>query len=179
MKTGKKIYDKLRKEYSDEEIVESFVFNETLPPYEQKQVNDEFRKIRLALLHNMTPKQILVSQLMQMKLLLQEYFKKENFESTFSFSNQLKIYIKITTRSNKEIAGNLNIHPTKLSRILNQKEFPNVDLMYRLEEHSDGELPAYYWWRLHSRELENNIKTDLQKKITEAGKVNGNLQIRA
>ena len=70
-------------------------------------------------------------------------------------------------------------HPTKLSRILNEKENPNIELMYRLGKHSDGELPVHYWWRLFSRQLENKIKTDLEKKLDEASKVKGHLDIRA
>ena len=51
--------------------------------------------------------------------------------------------------------------------------------MYRLEKHSDGELPAHYWWRLYSRELENQIRTDLDKKMKEGDKVSDYLEIRA
>ena len=51
--------------------------------------------------------------------------------------------------------------------------------MYRLEEHSGGELPAFYWWRLYSKELEHKIRTDLEKKLEEAKKVKGSLPVRA
>ena len=79
----------------------------------------------------------------------------------------------------RAIADNLNIHPTKLSRLINGKENPNIELMYRLEEHSGGELPAFYWWRLHAKELEHKIRTDLEKKLEEAKKVKNALHIRA
>ena len=179
MKTSNEIYQELSKKYTDEEIVEGFVFNETLSVSEQKEVNEEFLKIRLERLKSMTPHEILVSNLIQMKILIKQYLHGNKYKEEFSFSSQLKRYIKITQRSNKEIASNLNIHPTQLSRIINRKESPNVELMYRLEKHSDGELPAHHWWRLYSRELEYNIKTDLQKKLQEADKVREMLQISA
>ena len=178
MKTNKEIYEELSKQYSDEELVESVYISEDLSPEEQKKVDEEFRKIRLERLKNMTPRDILLSNLLQMKYRMEDYFRQPAFMSVFSFANQLRYYIKISKRSNKEIASNLDIHPTKLSRILNGKENPNVELMYRLEEHSEGELPAYYWWRLFSRELENEIKTDLNAKLTEAQKVKHGLEIR-
>ena len=101
-------------------------------------------------LKNMDESDILTANLIKIKLRIKDYFKRSKFEEKFSFSNQLKEYIKITKRSNKEIAENLNIHQTKLSRIINGKENPNIELMYRLEEHSSGELPAFYWWRLYN-----------------------------
>ncbi len=179
MKKSEKIYRELSKKYTDEEIVESFVFNETLDTEEQKKAEEEFRKIRMERLKNMSESDILSANLIKIKLRIKDYFKRSKFEDRFSFSNQLKEYIKITKRSNKEIAENLNIHPTKLSRIINDKENPNIELMYRLEEHSSGELPAFYWWRLYSKELEYKIRTDLEKKLEEAKKVKGALQVRA
>ena len=179
MKKSEKIYKELSEKYTDEEIAESFVFNEDLNPEEQKKVDEEFRRIRMERLKNMSESDILTANLIKIKLRIKDYFKRSKFEEKFSFSNQLKEYIKITKRSNKEIAENLNIHQTKLSRVINGKENPNVELMYRLEEHSGVELPAFYWWRLYSKELEHKIRTDLEKKLEEAKKVKGSLPVRA
>ena len=179
MKKSEKIYKELSEKYTDEEIAESFVFNEDLNPEEQRKVEEEFRRIRMERLKNMSESDILTANLIKIKLRIKDYFKRSKFEEKFSFSNQLKEYIKITKRSNKEIAENLNIHQTKLSRVINGKENPNVELMYRLEEHSGGELPAFYWWRLYSKELEHKIRTDLEKKLEEAKKVKGSLPVRA
>ena len=133
-----------------------------MEPEEQKKADAEFLRIRLERLKNMSVQEILVSRILQMKFLMKAYFREEKFDPNFSFANQLKAYINITNRSNKEIAENLDIHPTKLSRVLNGKENPNIELMYRLGKHSDEEIPAYYWWRLFARQLENKIKTDLE-----------------
>lgn len=69
-----KIYKKLRKRYTDEEIVESVFFNEVLSPQEQKEVDEEFRKIRLERLNSMTLREKLIGNMMQMKLLMRRYF---------------------------------------------------------------------------------------------------------
>ena len=179
MKKNKEIYKELSKKYSDEELVEGFVFNETLGDKEQKEAEAEFRRLRAERLKNMSSQEILVSKILQMKYLLRAYFKSDKYDPNFSFANQLKRYIEITNKNNKEIAENLDIHPTKLSRILNEKENPNIELMYRLEVHSDGEIPSHYWWRIYSRQYENKIKKDMEKKIDEAKKVTGQLNVRA
>lgn len=172
------VYRKLREQYTDEEIADSVLFNEELSAKEQREVDEEFRKIRLERLSSMTAKDKLVGDMVQMKILIKKYFRQESYDERYSFANQLKVYIKLTNRSNKEIAENLDIHPTKLSRIINGRDNPNIELMYRLEKHSDGQLPAYYWWRLHARELEYQIRTDLEKKLNEASKVTNYLEIR-
>jgi len=51
--------------------------------------------------------------------------------------------------------------------------------MYRLEKHSNEELPAHHWWRLYAIESEHVIRTDLQKKIDEGKKVSNVLKISA
>ncbi len=179
MNNSEKIYKKLSKTYTDEEIVESFFFNETLSEEEQKAVNEEFRKLRLARLKQMTPQQILLGNLMQMKILMQDYFKTSKYDPAFSFANQLKHYIKLIGINSKTFSADIGIHPTKLSRIIHEKESPNIELMYRLEKHSDGEFPAFYWWRLHARKLEYLIKTDLEKKLQESSKVSNPLNLSA
>jgi len=180
MSKSEKIYKKLSKIYSDEEIVESFVFNDdNLSEEEQIKADKEFREMRLSQLKNMTESEILFGKLMKMKLRIKNYLSENRFLVEFKFSNQLKLYSKIINRTNKDFAEDLGLHQTKLSRIINGRENPNVDLMYRLEEHSSGEIPAHHWWRIYSLELEHKIRTDLEKKIEESKKVKNRILIKA
>ena len=177
MKTNKEIFEELSRQYTEEELVESIHLNEELSPGEQKQANEEFLRLRLERLKQASPQEKLLSKLLQMKYLMQAYFRIEKFDPAFSFSKQLKQYVNISERSNKEIAGHLSVHPTKLSRLLNGKENPNIEFMYRLEKHSGGELPAHYWWRLFAREFEYEIKMDLETKLEEAEQVKQSLEL--
>ena len=38
----------------------------------------------------------------------------------------------------KELASNLSIYETKFSRLVNGKENPSLNILYRLENHSNG-----------------------------------------
>ena len=180
MSKSEEIYKKLRKLYSDEEIVENFVFNDdSLSEEEQKKADKEFRELRLRQLKNMTESEILFGRLMKMKLRIKSYLSGNTFSEEYKFSSQLKLYSNIINRTNKEFAEDLAIHQTKLSRILNGRENPNIDLMYRLEEHSSGEIPAHHWWRIYSLELEHKIRTDLEMKIEESKKVKNQIVLKA
>lgn len=179
MKKSEDVYKELSKSYTDEEIVDSFVFSVELSKKEQAEANEEFLKLRFERLNSMSNEERVNMNLFAQKLKIRKYFDQSKYQEDFSFSNQLRKYIEITGRKNEVIAKNLGIHKTKLSRIINERDNPNIDLMYRLEEHSGGELPAFYWWRLYARGLEHKIRTDYNKKKEQAGKVENPIKERA
>ena len=114
-----------------------------------------------------------------MKLLIRDYLERMGFEKDFSFANQLAQYIRILGRSHKNIADEIDLHPTKLSRLLNDRENPNIDLIYRLEKHGGNIIPAIYWWKLYTKRLEEEIKTDEERRKIESERVKNNLKFRA
>ena len=179
MSNYEKVYKELRKQFSDEEIVERYVFPDDLSEQEKKEIEEEFRELRLKSLKERTEGQRLLAELMRMKLLIRDYLERSGFEEGYSFYNQLEQYIKILGRRKKDFANEIDLHPTKLSRLLNNRENPNVELAYRLEKHCGNVIPAIYWWRLHSKRLEEEIKTDEKKRKIESSKVKNNLKFRA
>ncbi len=126
-----------------------------------------------------TEEQRLLSALMRMKLLMSDYFERSGFEVEFSFSKQLEQYIKILGRSHKAFAAEIDLHPTKLSRLLNDRENPNVELVYRLEIHCGHIIPAICWWKLYAKRIEDDVRTDHEKRKIESKKVRNQLRFRA
>jgi len=179
MKKYEKIYKELSKQFSDEEIVERYVIPEDISEAEKESLELEFKKLRLKSLKTRSEEQRILGELMRMKLLMKDYLVKSYYDEDFSFSNQLEQYIKILDRSKKDFANEIGLHPTKLSRLLNDRENPNIELMYRLEKHCGNVIPAIYWWKLHSKKLENVIKTDEKKRKNEGRKVKNSLKFRA
>lgn len=171
-------YEDLRKKYSDEEIAESFVFRSTMNAAEQAEADQEFRKIRFELLKNMSDEQVLHGELLRTKYLMKDYFNQDLFLEEYSFSNQLRKYISLLNRNMADFASDVGIHKTTLSRILNDRENPNIDLMYRLEQHSGKMIPATYWYKLHSRKLEEEIKRNDEKRTEEYKKVKNELKFK-
>lgn len=175
MNKNEPTYESVSKYLSDEEIVESYVFRSTMTVAEKEAAEAEFRKLRFEQLKNMSDEQRLKGELFRMQLLMDDYFKQTAYIETFSFANQLKAYIDLLKKTHTSFAKDIGIHKTKLSRILNNKEKPNIELMYRLERHSGKMLPAIYWFRLHTKQLENRIKKDEEKRLEEYGKVRNEL----
>jgi plasmid maintenance system antidote protein VapI len=179
MNKQESIYTRLRQQFSDEEIVEGYVFSDDLSVEEKNSIEEEFRQLRLAALKDRTEEQRLLSALMRMKLLIQDYLKRSDFEKQFLFSKQLEQYIRLIERSQKDFAIEIDLHPTKLSRILNNREKPNIELTYRLEKHCGDIIPAIYWWKLHAKQLEEVIRTDKDLRQIEGNKVKNKLKFRA
>jgi plasmid maintenance system antidote protein VapI len=171
MKNREEVYQELRKEYTDEELADSYIFSVDLPVAEKQAVQEEFVRLRMEHRKNRTPQEKMKSDLFVLKLRMKSYFEKNSYDKEFKFSVQLRNYIQIINRSHIEVAKNLGIHKTKLSRLVNGRDRPNIELMYRLEAHSSQEIPASYWWKLYARELEYTILTDDNKRRVEASKV--------
>ena len=179
MSKYEKIYQQLREEFSEEEIAAGYIFPDDLDQKEKEEIEAEFKKLRLKALRERTEEQRLLSELMRMKLLMRDYFERGGFEEAFSFSKQLELYIKILGRNQKAFAAEIDLHPTKLSRLLNNRENPNVELTYRLEVHGGNIIPALYWWKLHAKRIEEDVRTDKERRKIESEKVRNRLRFRA
>lgn len=171
MKNNEDIYRELSKQFTDQEIVEGYVFPADLEGQEKEAIEAEFRALRLKALKESTEEQRLLSALMRMKLLIKDYLEQGDFEKEFSFAQQLEQYIKLIGRSQKDFSAEIDLHPTKLSRILNGRDNPNNELVYRLEKHCGNVIPAIYWWKLYAKQLEEEIKTDELLRNIEWGKL--------
>ena len=69
---------KLNEKYTDKELAESFVFRDDLSAEEKKQSDADLREIRNNLRSKVTPKQMLLSRLLQLKYQIEDYLKNPN-----------------------------------------------------------------------------------------------------
>lgn len=77
MKKYEKIYKRLRKTYSDEEIADSMIIPVDLTESEKEKANEELRVFRLKLIREQTEEQRVFSELMRFKYLMEDYVKEE------------------------------------------------------------------------------------------------------
>lgn len=164
-------YEDLSKIYTDEEIVDSMVLRSTLTEEERKIAHKEFLRIRMERLKNMSESDIILSNLMRMKIQIENYIENDEYDSRFDFSNQLIEYLSITKRSQKVFSQEIDIHTAQLNRIMRGKENPNVDLLYRIEKHSNGILNARKLYRLHTMKLESEMVNDEEKRRVQYDRV--------
>lgn len=179
MKKYEKIYKRLRKTYSDEEIADSMLIPADLTEAEKKKANKELMEFRLKLIREQTEEQRIFSELMRFKYLMEDYVNKETYTEEKNFGKQLEEYVRILKRTKKKISEDLGVHYTRLSRIINGREEPNIELTFRLEKHSGELIPALLWWKLITKKQEYYIKIDKQTRKKEGAKVKNAIEFRA
>lgn len=177
MKKYEKIYNELRKEMNDEEIAESMLIPADMTPEEREKSDEELRAFRMKLLRERTEEQRIVSDLMRLKFQIEDYIKSEDYSSERSFGKVLEEYLLILRRTKKSLSEDLNIHYSRLSRIINDKEDPSRNLIFRLEEHSGKIISALLWWKLVNKKHEYQINSDIENRAKE--KLNVKNAIRA
>lgn len=170
-----KIFKELQKTLTMEEIAEGYMIPRVLSPEERKKGDEEFLKIRLEMRKNRTKEQILRSEMMRLKINIEDYLKGTVYKKSFSFGYLLNRYIQILEKKKDDFAKDIDINVNQLNRVINEKEVPEIGIMYRLEKHSNGRIPALYWWKILAREIENTIDKNEAKRQEESKKVSNAL----
>jgi len=152
---------------------------ETLSEEEEQQVNEEIAAFRVKLLKERTEEDRLLAELMKLRILMKEYIENEPYSEGHDFGDYLADYVRILQKPKKEIAGDLDIHFTQFSRIVNNREKPNIEFLYRLEEHGGRLIPAVFWWKLLVKRQEHELTTNETARAAEAARVKNSLKFRA
>lgn len=171
MEDYSKIYEELKNRYTDEEIADSMLIPLQLSDEEQKEANEEFIKLRMKHRREMSEKDRLLSGLLSMKYQILEYLRGDRFDSSKTFGKTVKRYLKVVNKTQKDLSDDIDIHPSRLNRIINGKERIGKSIAYRLEEHSGDIIPAIFWWKLMQREIEEEIKTERKVREEEKNRV--------
>ncbi|MCB0836571.1 MAG: hypothetical protein KDD63_25445 [Bacteroidetes bacterium] len=173
------IYKKLSKKYSPEELVEGYVFPVELSEEEESKLREEILLVRQEKLRQNSDQERMFAELVRLKLQITDYIKAPYFDPNLHFGSFLTEYLNVIRRSQKEFASDIAIHPSRLNRLLHDKEDPNIELTYRLEKHSGGTIPAILWWKLLIKKQEYLLKIDSSTRKKEEKKVKNDLRLSA
>ncbi|MFK7978889.1 MAG: helix-turn-helix domain-containing protein [Saprospiraceae bacterium] len=163
MSEKEKIYKSLQKEYTLAELADAVILSDASTKMEE----EEFVKLRLARRNTLSEKEQLFSSLLSLKYEMKFYLNKTKFEPKNNFGIYLKKYLKIVRRTQKKLAEEIDIHPSRLSRIIKGKERVGKSLVYRLESHSGDLIPAIFWWKIFQKEVEQEIVNAIKEREIE------------
>lgn len=171
-----KIYQKLREEYSDEEIVDSMLIPADLTDEEEQKLAEEMRIIRFQKLEETTEEDRIVANVMKLRFEIERYTKNDLFSRQKTFGKYVQKYLEVIKRDAKKLAENLSIEHTILTEILEEKREPSIELIFRLDKHSGNLIRTELWWKLIvKKQLFLMSKDDETRKIEE-GKVTNYLR---
>jgi hypothetical protein len=163
--------NKLKDKYTEKELAESFVFRNKLTPTQKAESNLQMSSMRKAMLSSVTPNQVLLSRLLQLKFQIEDYLDNQTYDEKRSFGFYLRTYLNFLNKKNKEFAEDIDIAETELSQLLNQHRKPSEKIFIRLEIHSNKIIPAITWFKLSEKEKEHEILTDNSLRIREQNHV--------
>lgn len=170
------IYKKLLKQYTPEELAESFVFPVKYTARQQEQANRDLAAARKKSQAAMTEDIKIELDLLQLRFQLESYLK-EDYNPALNFGHFLDRYLKILNKKKKDFAAEIQIHETLLSHLISNRREPNNSIMIRLELHSNKIIPAIDWYKLAEKEKEHQIITDNSLREKESPFVTHNLQL--
>lgn len=147
-----KTYKELSKKYTQKEIAESFVFPPTKNKKEREAMLSELSQLRKQAASKQTPKEKMISLLLQLRFLIEDHLNKASFDEKLHFGHFLKEYIDRLEKKNKEFAAEIDVDPTELSQVINRHRKPTDKLIYRLDIHSNKNFPATLWFRILEKE---------------------------
>lgn len=174
------IYAKIKNTLTDEEITESFIFSvETKNPEQAKQEQTEFLRLRMERLNDMPIHEKQRWELYGMQIRIEKYLQAAKFDPKFSFANQLQEYINVTRQQREIFAEDISLEEITLNNLLDEKEQPSIELLYRLEKHSQNKITAQNWWRLYALQLEHEIEKNSELRKVEAKKVKNTISLVA
>ncbi len=125
---------------------------------EDKKAADKLLSIeRFKRLNQLSDASRIYAGLLKLKYEIEDYLTLETFDRGHTFDSYLKKYVQIFNLKRKALAEDLSIHETKFSRIINGKEDPGLNILYRIEGHSNGVLKAELLWKLVMRKMEFEI----------------------
>ena len=146
--------------YTKEEMVDSFVFENNLSISEIEEAANELQNAREKNKKQLTEKQQLLAKVMQLRFLMEDYISSNSYVQEKSFSSFLKKYITINYTNSKNFADDIQITETELNSFINKSSIPSKKIIVRLELHSNNAIPALYWYKLLEKENENDLQMD-------------------
>jgi len=168
---------KKKQEHLDPEKLDGLISTRNLNTRDRKKAKDELAEARRKVQAGLTEQDRLPAKILQFKLKLKEYFKKDQFDPTMRFSSCLIEYVLILNKKQRVFADEIDINETELSQVINQHRPPAEYLFIRLEIHSNNNIPANWWYRLVEKENEHLICTDVKMRKEQKKHVRKKLKI--
>jgi hypothetical protein len=109
MKKYERLFKELSKQYSVEEIAGSMLIPEDLTEAERKEANEQLKMFRLKMMQEQTETDRIFSDLMRLKILMEDYIRDAPFSEQKSFGKHLEEYARILKLTKKRLVATRNL----------------------------------------------------------------------
>lgn len=177
-KKDRQTIERLFKEYTIEEIADAFMIpRERLSREEEEKGMQKFRAMRQQEISNRTPEQWREARSLQVKYQILNYIDDTESQEHWNFQYFLNEYIRAQDKKDKEFAADVDVKPYVLSQYLNGHRTPPKEFLIRLELHSNGLIPASWWFRLLQKSKEAELMQDTAIREQESRHVKNKIEL--
>ena len=126
--------------------------------YERKSDAAILMEARLIRMKNLSKDQITKAKLLQLKLRMEKYIKKPEYNNRHHFLNFLKAYIDFIYPKRSTFAKDIDVSPVSLSQVLNNHREPKEEFFMKLMIHSEKayknvcEFHKEIWYQVYFQE---------------------------
>lgn len=156
-----------KERYKKRELAEAHIFPHGLSEKQKREADKELLALRKDLWNNRTHKEKMRDGLLQLKYQMEDVINSPIYRDELHCGYFLSCYIRIIDKKQKELAKEISIDETRLSRIIHRKELPNEQLFIRLELHSKNLIPALYWFKVAEKGREQYIHNNHEMREAE------------
>jgi plasmid maintenance system antidote protein VapI len=154
--------------YTPQELAEAHIFPAELSADERGELLSAFKAHRNKTKEAETEKSRLISRLLQLKYLMQDYLATEDPQTFYQFGFFLKEYMNRVNKKSNELAKEISVPASEVSLVANNRRKPTEKFILRLDIHSNHNFPARLWFRILEKEREHELFSD--RKILEQEK---------
>jgi len=158
------------KNYTDAELADAFIFPNDLSAEEVNAADAAFSKHRKEAMEKMNPAQHLLSKIMQLKFVMEDYINSRNLETDYSFGYFLHAYMDTLNKTTAILSHEITIDTSVIDSCLNDENTPDEKFLVRLDIHSNSLIPAHIWWRVLEKQKEKEIVNDEKKLMKSESK---------
>lgn len=169
---------KLIEDQEPTELVRSFVLPGKLTKKDRTQADIQLVEARRKLQEKATDRDLLVARLMQLKFQLEDYIRSEQYDPNKNFGSFLKSYLGVINRNARQLASEINVHKTLMSQLITNARIPNESIVVRLELHSNGNIPAHYWFQIMQKDKVHHLQTNKSLRKQERENVIGKVSVK-
>ncbi|WP_353719282.1 hypothetical protein [Dyadobacter sp. 676] len=173
-----KVIKKLFEQHTPEELADAFVF--PIHPDDVKQARKDleaFRVMRENEIANQSPQERTKNKIYQIKYQIRDFIDSDDGKPYWNFPYFLNEYIRAQGKKDKEFAGDVDVKSYVLSQYLNGHRNPPKEFLIRLELHSNGLIPASWWFRLLQKTKEKELMQDNAIRERERNHVKNKIEL--
>lgn len=154
--------------YTPRELAEAHIFPAAPSAMERQELLAALKEHRRTAKDAETERSRLVSRLLQLKYLIQDYLATDDSQTFYRFGFFLKEYMSRINKKSSELAKEISVPASEVSLVANNRRKPTEKFILRLDIHSNHSFPARLWFRILEKEREHELFSD--QKILEQEK---------